>query len=66
MKEYTLNLTKDKFDSIKYALSIAQLQLEQKANISAWGNTEASEAYKEQSQKMEELLKELSKLKGKD
>ena len=53
MKEYTVNLTKDKFDSIKYALSIAQLQLGQKANISAiWGNTEASEAYKEQSQKM--------------
>ena len=67
MKEYTVNLTKDKFDSIKYALSIAQLQLGQKANLSAiWGNTEASEAYKEQSQKMEELLKELSKLKGED
>ena len=67
MKEYTINLTKDEFDSIKYALSIAQLQLGQKANISAiWGNTEASEAYKGQSQKMEELLKELSKLKGED
>ena len=67
MKEYTINLTKDEFDSIKYALSIAQLQLGQKANISAiWDNTEASEAYKEQSQKMEELLKELSKSKGED
>ena len=67
MKEYTVNLTKDEFDSIKYALSIAQLQLGQKANISAiWGNTEASETYKEQSQKMEELLKELSKSKGED
>ena len=45
MEEYILNITKDEFDSIKYALSIAQLHMGQKANISAiWGSVEASEA----------------------
>lgn len=63
MEEYILNITKDEFDSIKYALSIAQLQLGQKANISAiWGNVEASEAYKKQSQKMEKLLEDLKNI----
>ena len=63
MEEYILNITKDEFDSIKYALSIAQLQLGQKANISAiWGNIEASEAYKKQSQKMEKLLEDLKNI----
>lgn len=66
MEEYILNITKDEFDSIKYALSIAQLQLEQKANISAWGNVEASEAYKKQSQKMEKLLEDLKNIEEDD
>ena len=53
MEEYNLTLTKDEFDSVKYALSIAQLKLEYSSvNSAMWGNTEASEAYKEQSQKM--------------
>ena len=63
MEEYILNINKEEFDSIKYALSIAQLQLRQKANISAiWGNVEASEAYKEQSKKMEKLLEDVEKM----
>ena len=63
MEEYILNITKDEFDSIKYALSIAQLQLGHKASISAiWGNTEISEAYKKQSQKMEKLLEDLKNI----
>ena len=63
MKEYNLKLSKDELNSIKYALSIAQLQLGQKANISAiWGNVEASEAYKKQSQKMEKLLEDLKNI----
>ena len=60
MKEYNLKLSKDELNSIKYALSIAQLQLGQKANISAiWGNVETSKVYKEQSKKMEKLLEDL-------
>ena len=62
MEEYNLTLTKDEFDSVKYALSIAQLKLEYSSvNSAMWGNTEASETYKEQSQKMEKLLEDLKK-----
>lgn len=59
-----ITLTKDELDSIKYALSIAQLQLNYKAvNSAMWGNVKASEAYKEQSQKMEKLLEDLKDIK---
>lgn len=64
MKEYILNITKEEFNDIKYALSIAIMQLKyKKVNSAMWGNVEASEAYKEQSQKMEKLLRDLKNIK---
>ena len=64
MKEYILNITKEEFNDIKYALSIAIMQLKyKKVNSAMWGNVEASEAYKEQSQKMEKLLEDLKNIK---
>ena len=63
MEEYILTLTKDEFNDIKYALSIAQIKLEYSAiNSAMWGNVEASEAYKEQSERMEKLLKDLKNI----
>ena len=67
MKKYILNLTKEELDIIKYSLSIAQLELNSRArNSSSFGNARASIAYYEEEIKVEELLKELSKLKGED
>lgn len=67
MEEYILNITKEEFDSIKYALSMAQIQLNYKAvNSAMWGNVEASEAYKEQSEKMEKLLEDLKNIEEED
>ena len=67
MKKYILNLTKEELDIIKYSLSIAQLELNSRArNSASFGNARASIAYYEEEIKVEELLKELSKLKGED
>ena len=67
MKKYILNLTKEELDIIKHSLSIAQLELNSRGRNSAnFGNARASIAYYEEEIKVEELLKELSKLKGDD
>lgn len=67
MKKYILNLTKEELDIIKHSLSIAQLELNSRGRNSAnFGNARASIAYYEEEIKVEELLKELSKLKGED
>lgn len=67
MKKYILNLTKEELDIIKHSLSIAQLELNSRARNSAnFGNTRTAIAYYEEEIKVEELLKELSKLKGED
>ena len=67
MKKYILNLTKEELDIIKHSLSIAQLELNSRGKNSAnFGNARASIAYYEEEIKVEELLKELSKLKGED
>lgn len=67
MEEYILNITKEEFDSIKYALSIAIIQLKyKKVNSAMWGNVEASNAYKEQSEKMEKLLEDLKNIEEED
>ena len=64
MKKYILNLTKEEFDSVKYALSIAMIQLKyKKVNSAMWGNVEASEAYGQQELKMEKLLEDLKIIK---
>lgn len=67
MEEYILNLTKEEFNDIKYALSIAQIQLNYKAiNSAMLGNVEASEAYRGQTQKMEKLLEDLKNIEEDD
>ena len=67
MKKYILNLTKEELDIIKHSLSIAQLELNSRGRNSAnFGNARASIAYYEEEIKVEELLKELSKIKGED
>ena len=67
MKKYILNLTKEELDIIKHSLSIAQLELNSRGRNSAnFGNARASIAYYEEEIKVEELLKELSKLKGEE
>ena len=67
MKKYILNLTKEELDIIKHSLSIAELELNSRGRNSAnFGNARASIAYYEEEIKVEELLKELSKLKGED
>lgn len=67
MKEINITLTKEELDIIKHSLSIAQLELNNRARNSAnFGNARASIAYYEEEIKVEELLKELSKLKGED
>ena len=67
MKKYILNLTKEELDIIKHSLSIAQLELNSRGRNSAnFGNARASIAYYEEEIKVEELLKELSKLEGEE
>ena len=67
MKKYILNLTKEELDIMKHSLSIAQLALNSRGRNSAnFGNARASIAYYEEEIKVEELLKELSKIKGED
>lgn len=67
VKEFNITLTKEELDIIKHSLSIAQLELNNRARNSAnFGNARASIAYYEDEIKVEELLKELSKLKGED
>lgn len=67
VKEFNITLTKEELDIIKHSLSIAQLELNSRARNSAnFGNARASIAYYEEEIKVEELLKELSKLKGED
>ena len=67
MKKYIVNLTKEELDIIKHSLSIAQLELNSRGRNSAnFGNARASIAYYEEEIKVEELLKELSKLKGEE
>lgn len=60
MKEYNLKLTKDEFDSIKYALSIAEMQLKYKTVMIS--DKKILEAYREQERKMEKLLEELTNI----
>ena len=67
MKKYILNLTEEELDIIKHSLSIAQLELNSRGRNSAnFGNTRTAIVYYEEEIKVEELLKELSKLKGED
>ena len=61
MKEYNLKLTKDEFDSIKYALSIAEMQLKYKTVMIS--DKKILEAYREQERKMEKLLEDLENIK---
>lgn len=60
MKEYNLKLTKDEFDSIKYALSIAEMQLKYKTVMIS--DKKILEAYREQERKMEKLLEDLENI----
>ena len=67
VKEFNITLTKEELDIIKHSLSIAQLELNSRArNSASFGNANISIAYYEEEIKVEELLKELSKLKGED
>lgn len=67
VKEFNITLTKEELDIIKHSLSIAQLELNNRARNSAnFGNARASIAYYKEEIKVEELLKELSKIKGED
>ena len=60
MKEYNLKLTKDELNSIKYALSIAEMQLKYKTVMIS--DKKILEAYREQERKMEKLLEELANI----
>ena len=60
MKEYNLKLTKDEFDSIKYALSIAEIQLKYKTVMIS--DKKILEAYREQERKMKKLLEDLENI----
>ena len=60
MKEYNLKLTKDEFDNIKYALSIAEMQLKYKTVMIS--DKKILEAYREQERKMEKLLEDLENI----
>ena len=60
MKEYNLKLTKDEFDSIKYALSIAEIQLKYKTVMIS--DKKILEAYREQERKIEKLLEDLENI----
>ena len=60
MKEYNLKLSKDELNSIKYALSIAEMQLKYKTVMIS--DKKILEAYREQEQKMEKLLEDLENI----
>ena len=60
MKEYNLKLSKDELNSIKYALSIAEMQLKYKTVMISDKNI--LEAYREQERKMEKLLEDLENI----
>ena len=60
MKEYNLKLSKDELNSIKYALSIAEMQLKYKTVMIS--DKKILEAYREQERKMEKLLEELANI----
>lgn len=60
MKEYNLKLSKDELNSIKYALSIAEMQLKYKTVMIS--DKKILEAYREQGRKMEKLLEDLENI----
>ena len=60
MKEYNLKLSKDELNSIKYALSIAEMQLKYKTVMIS--DKKILEAYREQERKMEKLLEDLENI----
>ena len=60
MKEYNLKLSKDELNSIKYALSIAEMQLKYKTVMIS--DKKILEAYKGQERKMEKLLEDLENI----
>ena len=60
MKEYNLKLSKDELNSIKYALSIAEMQLKYKTVMIS--DKKILEAYREQERKMEKLLENLENI----
>ena len=62
MKEYNLKLSKDELNSIKYALSIAEMQLKYKTVMIS--DKKILEAYRGQERKMEKLLEDLENIKN--
>ena len=60
MKEYNLKLSKDELNSIKYALSIAEMQLKYKTVMIS--DKKILEDYREQEWKMEKLLEDLENI----
>ena len=60
MKEYNLKLSKDELNSIKYALSIAEIQLKYKTVMIS--DKKILEAYRGQERKMEKLLEDLENI----
>ena len=60
MKEYNLKLSKDELNSIKYALSIAKMQLKYKTVMIS--DKKILEAYRGQERKMEKLLEDLENI----
>ena len=60
MKEYNLKLSKDELNSIKYALSIAEMQLKYKTVMIS--DKKILEAYRGQERKMEKLLEDLENI----
>ena len=62
MKEYNLKLSKDELNSIKYALSIAEMQLKYKTVMIS--DKKILEAYRGQERKMEKLLEDLENIEG--
>ena len=60
MKEYNLKLSKDELNSIKYALSIAEMQLKYKTVMIS--DKKILETYRGQERKMEKLLEDLENI----
>ena len=60
MKEYNLKLSKDELNSIKYALSIAEMKLKYKTVMIS--DKKILEAYRGQERKMEKLLEDLENI----
>ena len=60
MKEYNLKLSEDELNSIKYALSIAEMQLKYKTVMIS--DKKILEAYRGQERKMEKLLEDLENI----